>query len=383
MARKLSTRQLGWVLLDKKHPLKWRKEVLPVGHWEKLDENGDGLSFDADEKLLSHLVDSVSKLRANGVSIPYAKSHDGWELAENKYGEIVGASVGKNSRGTKSFFVDVMFDSESAAKECTKTDSSVGIPDKFFDGKGNEYHHPLRHVAATNAPVIPGLDRWQAIAASFAKQLTASHGDVELGESDMLQKIAQMLGIDIEGMDEAQVGAAIEEAITSLKGGGGEDQEMSEEEGDDDMEFSDDLPEDEEIVGKPTPKSITKTRSETVKMSHSPLVINVVRDNRREQIQSLVERRKIDSATGRQLLASFCGNKRIKLELSEKKDSGEFERTVKLLAKNDPLNLSGRSGKRSGDNELDLECSFGNIDDNIVIKDAERRAEAAKSGALV
>lgn len=458
MARKLTSKQLGWILLDKKHPLKWRKEVLPVGHWEKLDENGEGLSFDADEKLLSHLVDSVNKLRSNGVTIPYAKSHDGWELAENKYGEIVGASVGRNSRGKKSFFVDVLFDSESAAKECTKTDSSVGIPDKFFDGAGNEYHHPLRHVAATNAPVIPGLGRWQAIAASFAKQinginltrdgvrgkgdgpgggdsgdakikgakqkiaklkkarerviknngsgaLVESYGrdivsleskimrwkreaksgknlssetdDIELGESDMLAKLAAKLGIDIEGMSEEEAYAAIESAIDGMKGGG--DQEMSEDDDgieDDDMEFSDDLPEDEEI-GKPAPKSITKTRSETIKMSSSPLVIKVVRDNRRQQIQSLVENRKIDSATGKTLLASFCGDKRISLELSEKRDSGEFDRTIKLLAKNDPLNLSGRSGKRPNSDEFDLECSFGAADDDIVIKDAERRAKEA------
>ena len=490
MARKLTSKQLGWILLDKKHPLKWRKEVLPVGHWEKLDENGEGLSFDADEKLLSHLVDSVNKLRSNGVTIPYAKSHDGWELAENKYGEIVGASVGRNSHGEKSFFIDVLFDNEAAAKECTKTDSSVGIPDKFFDGAGNEYHHPLRHVAATNAPVIPGLGRWQAIAASFAKQLNLTRdgvrgkgdgpggGDgggpdaikskikklreaqrkvikaggnasiaqsydrdiaklqkklkgasskflnkgaverainklnddyaegkvpiaqfksklkklhneekqfnassetgenIELGESDMLAKIAAMLGIDIEGMDEAQASAAIEKAISSLKGG---DQEMSEDDDgveDDDMEFSDDLPEDDEI-GKPAPKSITKTRSETIKMSSSPLVIKVVRDNRRQQIQSLVENRKIDSATGKTLLASFCGDKRISLELSEKRDSGEFERTIKLLTKNDPLNLSGRSGKRPSNEEIDLECSFNNVDDDIVVKDAERRAKEA------
>lgn len=493
MARKLTSKQLGWILLDKKHPLKWRKEVLPVGHWEKLDENGEGLSFDADEKLLSHLVDSVNKLRSNGVTIPYAKSHDGWELAENKYGEIVGASVGRNSRGKKSFFIDVQFDSESAAKECTKTDSSVGIPDKFFDGAGNEYHHPLRHVAATNAPVIPGLGRWQAIAASFAKQINGinltrdgirgkgdgpgggdggdadaikgkikklreaqrkvikaggnasiaqsydrdiaklqkklkgtsskflnkgaverainklnddyaegkvpvaqfksklkklrneerqfnassiSDENIELGESDMLAKLAAKLGIDIEGMSEEEAYAAIESAIDGMKGDG---KEMSEDEDgveDDDMEFSDDLPEDEEI-GKPAPKSITKTRSETIKMSSSPLVIKVVRDNRRQQIQSLVENRKIDSATGKTLLASFCGDKRISLELSEKRDSGEFDRTIKLLAKNDPLNLSGRSGKRPNSDEFDLECSFGAADDDIVIKDAERRAKEA------
>src|SRR5690606_13600266 len=123
----------------------------------------------------------------NGIKIPLPVEHT-FDPEKNR-GYVVGAQLGKNSKGIPALFALIQFrDEQEGKKLAASTDVSIFVPPDFTDGHGNKYPRPITHVALTSYPVVSGLDGFKAIAASLV-------------ENDDMQfsclTLAQKLGIDI------------------------------------------------------------------------------------------------------------------------------------------------------------------------------------------
>src|SRR4051812_29771909 len=119
MAKKSA--QPRWLQLDSKKPLRFRKETIYSG-----DFNKDGDEFAISDEMLKRLADSVTELRLAGVDVPFANGHEDWMNAANRLGDIVGAVVEKNEKGIPALFIDVDFADEAARDLAIKADVSIG-----------------------------------------------------------------------------------------------------------------------------------------------------------------------------------------------------------------------------------------------------------------
>lgn len=333
-----------WIQLDQSHPLLYRKEAIYRGDFGKLDESGDGLEFAAKRATLRHWAESVAKLRANGIKIPLARNHDEWDDPEKQLGEVVAASVEKNRKGLDALFLNIRFDSEQSRDIALKGDVSIGSPPKWIDGKKREYVYPLQHVASTNAPVIPGLESWQKIAAAFTQPK---------GSNMELDELIELLGIQVDdetaGSDEAKK-ALIKAKLAELTSGA---PKPTDDPPADDMDMS----HDDGTEGAPKPKaggsehsggaSGGQVKRVAVHFSH-PVVVKTVRDARLAQLDAMVDSNTITPATRTMLAKKHCSEAGIKLELSHDSENGgsAFDDAVELakaMAKERPLKNHGRT----------------------------------------
>lgn len=207
--------------------LLYEKELLPVGPVTKW-VNGDRQVTDVDVKLsfLERIVEQFSLFKAVGVRVPLFKTHV--EDPDNDRGTVEDVFIKPNASGTPSLFSTIRFSSEDAARLGKAVDVSVMCPPKFVDGKGNSYDYPLRHVALTSIPVVPGLEPFRPIVLSFDTDsgLLELAAEVEeevveeedapetMADADALIFIADLLEVDLADGNEAIVNA-----VRVLKGG--------------------------------------------------------------------------------------------------------------------------------------------------------------------
>lgn len=138
--------------------------------WKELIYQGDFYKgkqhIPVDIPLLHHWNQTAERMLSNGVEIPVPSEHN--ELPEARRGSLIGTKVQKNIRGIPSLYGKIQFKDTESAKLAATTNVSIFADTEFQDGKGNNYFYPIRHVALTDYPVIPGLEKFQAIAASFS-----------------------------------------------------------------------------------------------------------------------------------------------------------------------------------------------------------------------
>ena len=375
----------GWLLLDKKSPLLYRKELIYEGEWQKLNSDGEGIAFAVATNTLNHWKESLSALREAGIKTPLTKSHENWDLPENKLGEVTAAHVSENDAGLPSLFLDILFDDEKSRDIGLKGDVSIGSPPGvWFDGTGREWRYPLQHVASTNAPVIPGLETWQAIAASFSKTNQAKGSKMDLDE------LIAALGIEVDKSVNTDDGkkALVLAKLKELTGGGTADGGGDGGDAPPDpktvgMSHEDDDTEPTKTAGTPANaggQGGLQPKRMTVAFAH-PVIVRTVRDARKAQIDALVTQKIITPATAKELACSFCTDEQIKLELSHTGDSGsaEFERAIKLVktvAKDRPLPKSGRS--EATDLSTAIELSHQQGSDRLVKTMEKKAAQFAK-----
>ena len=70
--------------------------------------------------------------------------------------------LGRNERGLPALYGCVRF---RDGFDPDDSQVSIHVPPQFTDGLGRTYVRPIRHVAITDYPVIPGLGRFEALAA--------------------------------------------------------------------------------------------------------------------------------------------------------------------------------------------------------------------------
>lgn len=315
----------------------FRKEVIAVGGYVQEDQ---GVEFEITLDTLRHWVATFRAMQKNGVKIPILLGHV--ETAEANRGWMMDLFT----EGKSLVMTCELFDKD-VENLVRRNDVSLCSPPEWTDGKGNRYVRPIRHIALTPVPVVPGLSDFVPIAASF-------------GDTDMTLDLKQLgadIGIEKE-LDEKNAGTLILDFCKTLKGqvetATGKVTELGKE-----LE-----------TAKKEPKPSAK------KVEVDPTLLSLAHDNHTMKLDALVAAAKITPAVRDKLAASFIGKDGAVLKLSlEAGTVSQFDKVVDALKENDPVKLGEQTGAQST-----LELSDPNkkgADDDVLVKDAEARAKAA------
>jgi hypothetical protein len=330
------------------NPLLFRKELIYTGAFVK--KNGKAEQhFDVDLPLMLHWQQTFDRMRSDGVTVPIPKEHTADPDARR--GELVRLHVGKNADGIDALFGDVLFDSPEAVAKSKNCDVSIFVPPEYTlgrkDSAGNvvTYDRPIRHVAITDYPVIPKLGKFETIAASFV--------DAKEPRKMDMKKLAATLKIDVAGMDDTAIEAAINTTIEKMVA---------------DLAT---LSASNKPAEKPPAKPAEKPR--TISAS----LVEVVAGSRETSLNALVAERRITTAVADKLKAEYCNREALTLSLSadEATEDG-FATILGALKLNAP---NGSGAEKTGPQVLELSASqLNSVVENPLLADADARAKAAK-----
>lgn len=400
----------------KKKGLVYEKELLPVGRFYKWGGKGrPSNKIKITRRFIDRCVQQFSKFKKVGVGVRFFKTHV--EDPDNVRGRVLRVFAKPNHKGKYSLFAHIEFNDEKARDAAIQNDVSVLCPEEWVDGKKNRYTYPLRHVASTHDPVVPGLKRFVPVVMSFdtpSGLLSAGTGDLAVSKKKW-SKLLKLLGIKVDD-DQSQDYQLdlVMSAVRKLgKGAAQEDDELDDdeeedeldedEEEEDDDELDDELDDSEEGAteddddvkskskskgkGKSPNKGKSKgkpaRRQPAMALSHSPIILNQFKRARVGEINAAVKARKISPVTAKELKKTYCSSSAIKTDLSLSGDSTEteFDRVfaiAKKAAARKPLEAQGRrivklAHNSSDDGEDSLEKS-----DNPLLRDVARRIRAAE-----
>jgi phage I-like protein len=316
---------------------RYRKEVIKKGKFVKAT---DGVKFEISDFVLSNWVTQFSKMKKNGVKIPVPLGHN--ESAEANRGWVEELFVD----GDALVMICELYDKD-VDDLVKRNDVSVFSPPEWTDGKGHKYVRPIRHIALTPVPVIPGLDEFRPLAASF--------GDDEMKKTD-LKKLGADIGITDE-LTEENAAKLILSHCEKLKSG---------------VDAA-------ERKADSIDKQFKALKAEVDKKGDKPQIdstlLSLAHDNRSMKLDALVSAAKVTPAVRDKLFAIFVGDDNGALRLSlESKTSDIFDAVINALAVNDPVKL----GEQTAAQKLELDDPNRGGDSDVLVKDAEARAEAVK-----
>lgn len=241
----------------------YRKEVVYPGHFVKKTETGE-IEFElpVDDALISHWVATFNRMKRNGVEVPLPIEHT--SDPESRRGTVERLTKEFNpERGVDCLYAYVRFRDKKTGDALSKTTQvSLFSPPDAIDGHGNTYVRPIKHVALTDYPLIPGLGGFEkAVAASLSSDVTIAASTVALSENSTMRKnrlsrmasLARRLGVRCaDGATDEEIEDQIEAAWTA-----GEDEldvdpvdELSDDVLDEENEFGagvDDLDEEDDL----------------------------------------------------------------------------------------------------------------------------------------
>jgi hypothetical protein len=341
---------------DEAAPLNFRKELIYAGELTLQDHNGKRFSRRIERAMLEHWAKTDNALIANGNEVPLPVGHTKDPAA--KKGTIIKLAVEKNSRGGDALFAYGRFNDAEAAKAYGKAQVSIWVDPKHVDGAGNEYVSPIRHVALTDYPIIPKLDKFEAMPAIAASLLSPP---VTPKESDMnIRELAKKVGVKLtdEEKDEAiseKLAAHVEGMSTRLS------------------EFE---------------KAKAKADKETAKETEPPKkiaagLLGILRDNRELKLAGLVKDCKITPAVKDELAKQFCSDDALSLALADdgSTKADGFDTVLSALTKNEAvISMKEKTGAQTlGELSLADESLKKSGDESPLVKNAEARAKAATS----
>lgn len=339
----------------------YRKELIYVGDFHKKTKTED-VKFSVNEPLLYHWHNTFLQMSAAGVEVPVPIEHT--TDPEKKRGSLVATEVALNQKGIPALFGFIKFNSAKEADQLKNSNVSIFVPGEAASGKGTTFHYPIAHVALTDYPVIPGLGKFESLAASL----------VEKESSMNIKALAKKLGVGDDVADD-KIESAINTAIDALL----------------------------KKVEKPTVKASLATKLgigedgdiesavdsllKKVPASPAPVVpppapvalgfVNMLRDNRKSKLAELVKANKISPAVVAELEKEYCTDGKLQLALSaDGSVSDSFDTTIAALAKNDVVKF----GEHSGPQTFTPVALSNNTDpaQNPLIADADRRAAESK-----
>jgi hypothetical protein len=334
----------AWLQLDSASSLVYEKELLPVGKLTKwVDGAKKVLDADITRSFLDNIVTNFKKFKEVGIRVPVFKTHK--EDPDNKRGQVEDVYVKQNSRGEDSLFSKIKFDSQDAVQLGTTNDVSVLVPPKFVDGRSNKYLWPLRHVAITSTPVLPGLDGWEG------PVVLAYETEVIGGDDVDLKPLFTELSLDFAGTKpEEQLELALE-AVKTMK------TELSTCQTQLKLALEDD---EEELV-----------------LSFPPVMMKQFRNSRESVIEGLMAgpAPAFSPALGKQIKELYCSETALRLDLQQDKEETEFDRMIELskaIVKDRPLANSGRKT---------IKASQEGDSGNPLLEGAKARAKRAEAKA--
>lgn len=326
----------------------WRKELIYEGDFTKKTPN-QTIKFSVNKALIEHWHNTHKQLGANGVEVPLPLAHifdeDAINNPLNKKATLVDTEVAKNKKGLNALYGLIEFKDAESEKELKHSDVSVYVPGEFTDGKGNTYYRPIRHVCFTDFPTIPGLEKFQALAASLASNDPPNPNPVDppIKEKNMPfnpKAIAKKLGVNPD-LTETALEAALETEIDKLlEKANAKDQK---------------------------PEAIAAA------------FVTMAKNSRNDKLKQLVKDAKITPAVETELQGIFANDKTLALSLSLSDDKSDvverdsFTKVIEALAKNDPIKLKEQTRAQS----LALAHPSKDEEDNMIVKNAKQRAEAA------
>ena len=333
-------------------PNTYRKQVIYAGQFTKTEGKGVKQRFKVDKQLLLHWERIGNEMLTNNIGVPMPSLHT--DEPEAKRADIVRFEFGKDSKNRDALFVHFSFVSGLAPDTLAAlkaSDVSIFVPPEWTDGNNKKYDRPIRHVAFTNSPVIPGLDPTTALAASFEENTNMT-----------MAELAQALGLQVEdGADDSAIGQAIIDAVTNLK--------KSSESGEEALPPSSDT---QGASPAPSAAPTPPVTKETVTREFKPLAagfVNMAIDSRQTKLDSLVSRGKITPAMSKKLAEQYATAEPVGLALS---DDGTFSDGFDSLIETLELNQAIELGERTQHQALPAEK-------NPLLQDAKRRAEAAQN----
>ena len=256
----------AWKTADA-NTLIYEKEALPVGEFAKWTNGDEVQDISIKRGYLDRLVRDFKRFKQVGIRVPLFKTHR--EDPDNDRGTVEDLVIKPNSKGVESLHLRVKFNTKQARDLGIHNDVSVMCPPKFIDTKKQVYEFPLRHVALTSVPVLPGLDPFTPIILSFdtpSGLMLAKETKSKETKMDILDKILEAMGLTAEE-------GADDEAKAQL------------------------------IMGKvKTPK---------LDLSFPPIMVHQMAQARKSVIDGLVKDEVLSITLGKELETQFCAEDKI------------------------------------------------------------------------
>lgn len=324
----------AWLKLDQ--PFLYEKEILPIGKLTRwVSDAKEVLEANITRPFLDNIVSNFKKFKEVGVRVPVFKTHS--EDPSNKRGQVEDVYVKKNSRGEDSLYGKIKFDNQEAVSLGTVNDVSALIPPKFVDGRGNKYMWPLRHVAITSTPVLPGLEDWNG-------PVVLAFEDASIGEDNVdLKPLMEELSLDYS--DDASPEEQLKSALTTVR-------------------------------QLKSALSLSMEKEDEIALSFPPVMMKHLKASRETVVKSLMLGPDpiFSPKMGQQIIDKYCSEEALRLDLSQDKEETEFDRTIELaqaLAKDRPLPNKGRKVIKLSRTE----------ETNPLLQDAQRRVDLRDKAA--
>jgi hypothetical protein len=135
---------------------RFRKEIIRCGNFN----TAEGQPFTVDRNSLKNWADTFRLMAANKVPVPVPADHMKIDGDSNR-----GYVVGMEAKGDSLFAIMDLI-GPKAPKLAASNDVSIFSEPEWTDGEGHTYQWPIRHVALTPDPRIPGLTGFVPIAAA-------------------------------------------------------------------------------------------------------------------------------------------------------------------------------------------------------------------------
>ena len=308
--------ETGSLLTDENRGLLFAKEVIHSGTFFK-----EGEEFTITDEEIEHWKKTVDMQLSHGVRIDVPSEHANGEFAPDRSrGKVVGAEVHTREDGTKGLTAYIEFGNEKQAELAKTAESSIFVPPSYEIGTtGQVLHRPLREVALTQNPVVPGLGQFDLI---------LSHGPTDMKIADL----AKSLGVTFDdGADESTIAGAIKKAWKA-KGAPPKKKE-------DETKLSNEPPSDDGNV--------------------TPFNLNLLRKSRMGDLNALELGKHITPAQKKKLESTFCSDDALTLSLTNEAVLNQFDEYVET-AKLNTIDLGDGS---DGSQHQTLELSKEDIND--------------------
>lgn len=317
-------------------PLIYEKEIAYVGEFYK---KSDDLEFQIDERFIDHWVNTQASMLEEGVEVPMP-----WEHNLNAPRKSTALEYVKklDSKGRTGLFAKVKFKDEETAKELKDSQTSIYVEKEFTSGKKKKgeykkYELPITHIAWTEYPVLPGMDKAVKIAASlnatqvFPKEFFTKDDDMKLSE------LALSLGLEIG--DKEPTKDDIVAAFSQLK--------------EDNTKLENSISELKKQIPEPENKPFI-----------SASMIDVMTENRQLKLDKLQDDGYITAAQHKELSGKYLNKECVTLSCSSKTPTDDFSFVIKTLelGHKQPLHGEEESGFNIND-EYILKLSDSDLND--------------------
>ena len=334
----------------------FEKELIYEGRF-----NDGEQEFKISEEDLKVWKNSFKKRSAKGLEVPVVANHS--FDPRDRLGTLVSLSVRKDSKGRWGLFGVLEFVDAEAAKVARQSDVSIYSPSSQV-AAGKTWEWPLVHVGVTDYPVVNDMDNFSLVASlvekiSMPEKEQETRSVLELSkENDELQEEIKALKLQLI---EVKLFASMEEAEEK------EEEEEEDTEAKDEKEVKNAEEEEDEDEDEDEDK---KKKKKVMPFQISAAQINLLRDNRSQKLERLLDKGKASPAVIKKLEAVFCSQANLALSFSNQSNTEEmFAFMLSILEENETISLEEKTGAQT----IRLSTDMSSKNYNPLLADMESR----------